>query len=55
MKMMISRFQKEAYSGSGIIINSNFLDGLKVPEINLRNNKTFRKTKDWVKKNKLQT
>ena len=26
------KVSKEAYSGSGIIINSNFLDGLKVPE-----------------------
>ena len=35
--------QNEAYSGPGLIINSEYLNGLKVPEESVKNNRDFRK------------
>ena len=32
MKMMILKFKDKAYTGPGIIINSDFLNGLKAPD-----------------------
>ena len=39
MKMIILKLNNEAYTGPGIIINSDFLNGLKCPEeFNFKNN-----------------
>ena len=45
------QINKEAYTGSGIIFNSQFLDGLKVPDESIKeNNKNTREQKNRLKK-----
>ena len=51
MKKIILKLKNEAYSGPGIIINSDFLNGLEAPENSvIRNYKNFRKKKLGKKK-----